>query len=280
MTTSSSVTPEEEVLYLTEESIASFLDPFVTQRQKLILGARKQLTSAVIAGVVGVLTIFASAIVMNFPAYLERTRTSGFEPVQVVAAATATPTVLAVIQQPTSTPTPVPTATPVATPDIANDTIFIEKLGLSLPLQPNVNTGPKSVEQALLKGAIHLGGTSPIGSKGAGYITAHSSYYGWAKSDYKRAFAKLDGLSEGDMVHVRTNNVTYTYKVSGTTVVPPTAVGILTEQSWTGINLGTCWPLGTTRERLIVSAVQVSPDPALNADFTPPAFNQNLPTAR
>lgn len=76
------------------------------------------------------------------------------------------------------------------------------------------------------------------------------------EGEYNDVFALLDKLSDGDEIIVYYNQEKYTYVVSKKDVIRPGDVSVLknTDKEKKELNLMTCWPIGTTLNRLIVSA--------------------------
>ena len=68
-------------------------------------------------------------------------------------------------------------------------------------------------------------------------------------------------------MYIDYNKVRYTYRMTGSKTVEPNDVASL---KYTGnkpiLTLITCWPLGTTRYRLLVQAEQINPVPEVNQD--------------
>jgi LPXTG-site transpeptidase (sortase) family protein len=69
-------------------------------------------------------------------------------------------------------------------------------------------------------------------------------------------FALLDNLEDGDDIIVFYNQKRYTYKVTDRATVKPGDVKVLESRdpSKKELSLMTCWPVGTTLERLIIFA--------------------------
>lgn len=91
---------------------------------------------------------------------------------------------------------------------------------------------------------------------GNAFIFGHSSNYPWVKSDYNDIFALLDNLETGDEIIVYYNQKKYTYLVTDRAVVKPGDVKTLESRdpNKKELSLMTCWPIGTTLERLIIFA--------------------------
>lgn len=148
--------------------------------------------------------------------------------------------------------------------DIApyDNRIIIPKIGKNIPL---VDVGLNSsfdfdhIENIFMreleKGIVRYPGTAKPGEKGNAFIFGHSSNYPWMKGEYNSVFALLDELSFGDEVIVYFNQKKYTYIIKEKKVVKPGNVKVLErDQEKKELSLMTCWPIGTTINRLIVFA--------------------------
>ncbi|MCA9334913.1 sortase, partial [Candidatus Saccharibacteria bacterium] len=107
------------------------------------------------------------------------------------------------------------------------------------------------------------GANSVPGQFGNTVLSGHSSNDLFDPGDYKFIFAQLEKLQKGDTIFVNYKSTRYTYVVTKTQVVKPTNVKALfgyTNKPY--LTLITCTPLGTALNRLLVTAEQISPDPA------------------
>lgn len=162
---------------------------------------------------------------------------------------------------PTATPTPKPTVMAQVTPEpiitknkVAPETIdgrlVIDKLKISAPIFWDVDES--NIIERLKNGVAHYKGTSRPGEGGNVFIVGHSSNYVWVKSDYNNVFALLDKLVKGDRIEVRFGDVSYYYDVIETKVIKPDQVDALSDTNSEILSLMTCWPVGTTLNRLVV----------------------------
>ena len=140
--------------------------------------------------------------------------------------------------------------------------IIIPKLGKNIPLvdvDNNNNFDFDHMEnifmQELEKGVIRYPGTATPGNFGNAFVFGHSSNYPWVKGDYNEVFALLDNLEFGDEIIVYYNQHKYTYVIREKKIVRPTDVkAIVRDDSKKELSLMTCWPVGTTLKRMIVSS--------------------------
>lgn len=139
--------------------------------------------------------------------------------------------------------------------------IIIPRLGKNIPLldvhheeQASFTKMHEIFMEELRGGVVRYPGTARPGEKGNAFIFGHSSNYPWVKSDYNDVFALLDTLVEGDEIIVYYHQKKFVYRVSDRAVVKPGDVSVLQarDPEKKEISLMTCWPIGTTLERLII----------------------------
>jgi sortase A len=171
----------------------------------------------------------------------------------------------------------------------AEPKLIIPKININVPVIYDVGYDHDSQMAAMQKGVAHFaipGADSKPGQVGNTVFSGHSSNDLFDPGDYKFIFAQLDKLQQGDTIYVNYNSIRYTYTVTKKEVVKPTQVDKLTYATDKPVlTLITCTPLGTSTNRLLVTAEQVAPDPAkATAANTPSAGSQaaipgNGPTA-
>lgn len=152
-----------------------------------------------------------------------------------------------------------------ATFDVApyENRIIIPRIGKNIPLvDVDHDVGVSYTQmheifmEELKKGVVRYPGTAEPGQVGNAFIFGHSSNYPWIKSDYNDIFALLDNLETGDEITVYYNQKKYTYIVTDRAIVKPGDVKTLESRdpNKKELSLMTCWPVGTTLERIIVFA--------------------------
>lgn len=154
-------------------------------------------------------------------------------------------------------PAPVTNTPPTSTPTENNYVLKIDKLNLSAPIIPNVDGNDKDgYDKALESGIAHLQGSALPGKAGNTFIFGHSSYYAWKPGSYKEIFKNLNDLETGDIITINSNALTYNYKVSDKKTVNPNDVAVADQNfSEKKLTLMTCWPIGSTAQRLVVVAL-------------------------
>ena len=102
--------------------------------------------------------------------------------------------------------------------------------------------------EQLKKGvAQHIGTPNP-GERGNIVLSGHNDVYG-------EVFRDLDRLNPGDNVILFTSQRQYTYVITGTQMVEPTAVEVMAPTSDTRVTLISCHPYLVDIHRIVVSAV-------------------------
>ncbi len=138
--------------------------------------------------------------------------------------------------------------------------LSIPKLNLQVPLIWSKDVS--SFDADLTKGVIHYPGTALPGENGIMYVSGHSSDYIWKRNPFHRVFAKLNYLTPGDDVFVDVYGkdgkiYNFRYQVQSTKTYKADDQIQFIDTSGSKLNLSTCWPIGTQKDRLVVTAVPV-----------------------
>ncbi len=148
----------------------------------------------------------------------------------------------------------------------ADPRLIIPKINVDVPVIYDIGPDYDSQMAAMEKGVAHFaipGANSRPGEVGNTVISGHSSNDLFDGGDYKFIFAQLEKLNTGDTIYANYGSVRYTYVVTKKEVVKPTEVNKLIYPTTKPVlTLITCTPVGTSQNRLLVTAEQVSPDPA------------------
>lgn len=141
--------------------------------------------------------------------------------------------------------------------------IVIPKIGKNIPLidvkEKNVESS-KELENIFMKelegGVVRYPSSALPGENGNAFVFGHSSNFPWMAGEYNDVFALLDKLDDGDEIIVYYNQQKFVYRVNKKDVILPGDVSVLQKDKTdhSELNLMTCWPIGTTFKRLIVSA--------------------------
>lgn len=133
--------------------------------------------------------------------------------------------------------------------------LVIPKIGIEAPIIWNVDEA--SLNERLLEGVVHSQGTALPGQVGNIFITGHSSYYSWIRSDYKDVFVLLDKLEVGDQIFISYSSTVFNYEVTNKKIVSPSETSVMDQGNDYNLTLMTCVPVGTNLNRLIIRTHQI-----------------------
>lgn len=146
----------------------------------------------------------------------------------------------------------------VLVPKDTQFSIVIPKIGASAKVFPNVDpSDPNAFLPVLRQGVAHAKSTVFPGQKGNVYLFAHSTDNFWDVGRYNAVFYLLKDLQPGDEVVIFFENKRYEYVVKNSKIVDPTDVSYIVnaqKENKETLILQTCWPPGTTWQRLLVFA--------------------------
>jgi len=141
--------------------------------------------------------------------------------------------------------------------------IIIPKIGKNIPLLDIKQTTVEGVDELnnifmdeLENGVVRYPGSAKPGENGNAFIFGHSSNNVWEKGEYNDVFALLDHVIYDDEVIVYYGQEKHTYKIKTKNVIRPWDVSVLESDKnddKSQITLMTCWPIGTTLNRLILT---------------------------
>lgn len=146
----------------------------------------------------------------------------------------------------------------VLTPQNSSFNIIIPKIGANSKVIANVNAADETEYLAALNnGVAHTLGTAFPGENGHIFLFAHSTDYFWNVGSYNAVFYLLYKLEKGDEIDLFYDGQRYVYTAIGKQIVNPSQVEYLTRKSNKEfLTLQTCWPPGTTLQRLLVFATR------------------------
>lgn len=180
-------------------------------------------------------------------------------------------------------PSPTTSVAPASQVVPAENTISIPKINVQAPVIYEPSVKEADVQKALEGGVVHYGNTAVPGQNGNAAIFGHSSNDWWEPGNYKFVFVLLDKLVVGDRFTIDYQSRRYTYEVTGSKVVEPTDLSVLKPTTEPTVTLITCTPPGTSLRRLVITAKQVDPAPAVTAATTKPKeetkTDKNLPSS-
>jgi sortase A len=164
----------------------------------------------------------------------------------------------------------------------AQPEVIIPKIQVNAPIVTNVGSYKEAdVHKGLENGVVHYWQTADPGQNGNIVLFGHSSGQVWAPGHYKFVFTLLDKLSKNDLIMIDFKGTRYMYRVTDTKIVPPTDFSVVQPTDYPQLTLITCTPVGTSKNRLIVHAKQVTPKPETNKPMpqaTEPIGGAGLPS--
>jgi len=136
--------------------------------------------------------------------------------------------------------------------------IDIPKIKAAGQVFPNIPAGEKEIYlEVLKKGVAHAGGSGFPGEGKTIYLFAHSTNSPFNAVRYNAVFMLLNELHNEDTINVYFSGKTYIYKVYDKKIVKEGRTDYLGYQgNGEVLILQTCWPPGTTWNRLLVFAVK------------------------
>jgi len=143
----------------------------------------------------------------------------------------------------------------VSAETLSGDYIYIPSLNVTAPIVAGTVTDAGTILSQLKQGVLMYPGSSVPGGSDSTVIIGHSSSsIPWQK--YGRVFSKLPELSNGDLIIVNHNSRKYSYRVTRTMTGSVDQLAGLNIKD--DLVLGTCWPIGTDEQRIIVTATLVA----------------------
>jgi len=175
--------------------------------------------------------------------------------------------------QPQITPTPTPVKSigvdnfaqvltgpkeQILTPVDTEFSLVIPKIGASAKVYPNIDpASPETFLPILQKGIAHAKGTVFPGMKGNIYLFAHSTDNFWDVGRYNAIFYLLKDLSKGDEISIFFQGKRHNYIITDSKIAGASEVSYIVNANnkvKEQLILQTCWPPGTTFQRLLVFA--------------------------
>jgi LPXTG-site transpeptidase (sortase) family protein len=141
-------------------------------------------------------------------------------------------------------------------PSDMNFSIIVPKIGINAAVIPAVDpTNPASYDEALQTGVAHASTSFFPNENGAVYLFSHSTNYEWFVKDLNAVFYLMKNLEAGDLVILIYKGTRYTYAITEQRIVAPDDISYLAPiEGKKMLILQTCWPPGSTTERLLVLA--------------------------
>jgi sortase A len=155
----------------------------------------------------------------------------------------------------------------VSVPISKEPKLIIPKINVDVPVVYDTKPDQASQLKAMENGVAWFGipgASSRPGQVGNTVISGHSSNDLFDGGNFKFIFARLEQLNIGDTFYLNYEGTRYTYSIVRTEVVKPTDVSkLIYETNKPVVTLITCVPVGTSQNRLLVTAEQISPNPTV-----------------
>ncbi len=134
--------------------------------------------------------------------------------------------------------------------------LIVPKIGINAAVMPGVNPmKPDEYLEALKTGVAHASTSFFPNEDGTVYLFSHSTNYDWFVQDINAVFYLLKNLEKNDTIVIVYKGARYTYAISDKKVVSPTnATYLYPYVGHRNLILQTCWPPGSTTERLLIFA--------------------------
>ncbi len=213
--------------------------------------------------VIEVLAVFGLAFVIYSGAQVLRDLNTQFAQSLVPATITPTPLIVPVILPSGHTPPNSPGGAQPNQAEIPAHLLPLYQSMASLPIPtpgpeqavqiqiPSINVDAPIVQgdnwEQLKKGVGQHAGSADPGQPGNLVLSAHDDVYG-------EIFRYLDQLKDGDQVIIYTLQHSYTYLVTGVTIVKPTDVQVMDPTSDPTLTLISCYPYMVDNKRIVVQA--------------------------
>jgi LPXTG-site transpeptidase (sortase) family protein len=139
--------------------------------------------------------------------------------------------------------------------------LSIPSISVNAPVVYEPSMAEWKIQIALRSGPDHLGSSALPGQKGNVVIVGHSSGQLWAPGNYKFVFTLLDRVEPTNLIFLDYNGVRYIYRVTSTEVINPSNFSVIQPTADLELTLITCTPVGTSKNRFVVHAHQISPNP-------------------
>ncbi len=134
--------------------------------------------------------------------------------------------------------------------------LIVPKIGVNAPVVADVDpTKYSAYDKALTQGVAHASTSFLPDADGTVYLFSHSTNYEWFVRDLNAVFYLMKNLEKGDTIVIIYKGKQYTYLISEKRVVSPRDTSYLVPVVGTrNLILQTCWPPGSTTQRLLIFA--------------------------
>lgn len=138
--------------------------------------------------------------------------------------------------------------------------LVIPKIGVNEAIFPQVDpTQKEEYEEVLKRGIAQAAGSSFPGENGSLYLFGHSTDYLWNVSQFNAVFYLLKELEPGDQINIFYQGRRFVYQVTEKKTISSGDVYYIKPKTGKEeVILQTCWPPGTTWQRLLVFAEPIN----------------------
>lgn len=138
----------------------------------------------------------------------------------------------------------------------SGDTMLeIPKIKAIAPILIDIDPFRENIyQEALKKGVAHAKGTKLPGEVGTVFLFAHSSGAPWELTRYNTIFFRLGELEKDDQIVITFKGNKLVYTVTDKKIVWPNEVTYLNDTRKNELIIQTCYPIGTSLQRLLVFA--------------------------
>ena len=134
-------------------------------------------------------------------------------------------------------------------------TLIIPKIRLNSRVFADVQANSqKEYDKYLQNGIAHAEGSSLPGEGGTVFLFGHSTDFSWNIAKFNAVFYLLKELEPKDTIYVFYQGERHNYEVTEKKIVAANNVKSLARNDGESLILQTCWPPGTTWNRLLVYA--------------------------
>lgn len=140
----------------------------------------------------------------------------------------------------------------------STDTTFnikIPKIDVEAPILVGIDpTNKEAYDSSLNNGVALMQGSSLPGMKGNIFIYGHSS--STVSSPYEKIFASLNDLGSKDEINIYYKGRDLIYAVVEKKIIDKDDFSVLQPTTEETLTLMTCWPIGTSKQRLVVVSLR------------------------
>lgn len=141
----------------------------------------------------------------------------------------------------------------VATP-LYPDTIIIDKLKRTIPVENPTSRTIADLDAALLYGVVRHPDSATLEQKGTVFILGHSSYLPTVMNHNFQAFNGIQNLVFGDTIKLQSGNIEYVYRVDRVYRARTSDVTVPIAGDFQRLVLATCNSFGKVDDRYIVES--------------------------